>query len=82
MKPTCVQSCKGLCAALEVAERHEEEAVKEYRQYAAGCDYPDVKAILEDLVEEREQWLVILRQKREALAVRFQMIDKINESFS
>jgi rubrerythrin len=82
MKPTCVHSCKGLCSALEIAEHREEEAVKEYRQYAASCDYPDVKAILEDLVEERERWLAVLRQKREALAVRFAMIDKINESFS
>ena len=67
MKPTCVHSCKGLCNALEVAEHREQEAINEYRQYAAGCDYPDVKAILEDLIQERERGLAVLRQQREVL---------------
>ncbi len=82
MKTLCVHSCKGLCNALEVAEVREQEAINEYRQYAATCDYPDVKAILEDLIRERERGLAVLHEKREALTVRFAMIDKINESFS
>jgi len=82
MKPTCIHSCKGLCNALEVAEHREQETIKEYKQYAASCDYPDVKSLLEDLIEERERGLTALRQKHEALTVRFAMIDKINESFS
>jgi len=82
MKPTCVHSCKGFCNALEVAEHREQETIKEYTQYAASCDYPDVKAILEDLIRERERGLAALRQAREALTIRFAMIDKINESFS
>ena len=82
MKATCVHSCKGLCHALQVAEHHEQEAIKEYREYAAQCDYPDVKELLEELVRSREQAIRVLWQKREALEVRFAMIDRINDSFA
>ena len=82
MNATCVHSCKGLCNALQVAELREQEAIKEYREYAAQCDYPDVKELLDELVRSREQAVRTLRQKREALEVRFAMIDKINDSFA
>lgn len=82
MKPLCVHSCKGLCNALEVAEKREREAIKEYRAFAENCDYPDVRVILEDLVKERERALTVLRDKREALAVKFEMIDRIADSFA
>jgi rubrerythrin len=82
MKAACVHSCKGLCNALQVAEHREQEAIKEYREYAQQCDYPDVKELLEELIRSREQALQALRQKREALEVRFAMIDRINDSFA
>jgi rubrerythrin len=82
MKARCEHSCKGLCNALEVAERREQEAIKEYREYAAQCDYPDVKELLEELIRSREQAVRVLRQKRESLEVRFAMIDRINDSFA
>jgi rubrerythrin len=82
MKATCVHSCKGLCNALAVAEQREQEAIKEYREYAAQCDYPDVRELLEGLIRSREQALHALRQQREALEVRFAMIDRINDSFA
>jgi rubrerythrin len=82
MKTPCVHSCKGLCNALTVAEHREEEAIKEYREYAAGCDYPEVRDILETLVREREKMLTTLREQRAVLEVKFTMIDRINESFS
>lgn len=82
MTATCVHSCKGLCNALQVAERREQEAIKEYRDYAAQCDYPEVKDLLLELIHDRERALRTLREKREALEVRFAMIDKINDSFA
>ena len=81
MTQTCVHSCKGLCNALEVAEQRERQAISEYREYAGQCDYPDVKAILESLIAEREKGLRVLEEKREALTIKFEMIDRINESF-
>ena len=82
MNTTCVHSCKGLCTALEVAEHREQEAIREYRKFAAGCDYPDVRQILEELVRDREKALAALREKREILTVKFNAIDRINDSFA
>jgi rubrerythrin len=82
MTPTCVHSCKGLCNALDVAEHREQEAIREYRKFAAGCDYPDVRQVLEDLVRDRERALALLREKREILTVKFNAIDRINDSFA
>jgi len=82
MKTPCVHSCNGLCNALTLAEHREAEAIKEYRDYAAGCDYPEVRDILETLVREREKMLALLREQRAALEVKFATLDRINESFS
>lgn len=81
MTETCVHSCKGLCSALEVAEHREEEALKEYRRFALECDYPDVKVVLESLIAGREKSIALLREQRQILAVKFEAIDRINESF-
>jgi rubrerythrin len=82
MESNCVHSCKGLCAALTVAERREEEALLDYRKYVSDCDYPDVRALLEQLVADREKSLAALRAVREALNGRFAIIDTINDSFA
>ena len=82
MKPLCVHSCKGLCNALEVAEHREREAIKEYKSFAQNCDYPDVRVILENLVKEREQALIVLQEQRAVLAVKFELIDRIGDSFA
>ncbi len=81
MAPTCVHSCKGICSALEAAERREREALEQYRDYAARCDYPDVKEILEALIADREKGLRTLAEKREIMAVKLDVIDRISESF-
>jgi rubrerythrin len=82
MAPECVHSCKGLCTALSVAEHREEEALKEYRRFAAECDYPEVGEVLAGLIAERERGLRILREKRAELAEKFDVIDRINDSFA
>jgi len=82
MNTTCVHSCKGLCTALEVAEHREQEAIREYRKFSGGCDYPDVRQILEELIRDRERALAVLREKREILTVKFNAIDRINDSFA
>ncbi len=81
MKTPCVHSCRGLCNALTVAEHREEEAIREYREYAAGCDYPEVRDVLETLAREREKMLNLLREQRAVLEVKFATLDRINESF-
>ncbi len=81
MDTTCVHSCKGLCNALTVAEHREEEALKEYQRFAEQCDYPDVKHMLERLIDEHQRALTLLHETRAALAARFATMDQMNESF-
>ncbi len=80
MKTPCVHSCRGLCSALTVAEQREEEAIREYREYAAVCDYPEVRDVLETLARDREKMLNFLREQRAVLEVKFATLDRINES--
>ncbi|MGH9425672.1 MAG: hypothetical protein ACRD2L_05115 [Terriglobia bacterium] len=82
MRSRCIHSCRGLCTALEVAEHHEAEMIREYRQYLDSCDYPEVRDILGELIRSREKELQLLREKREILRVKFDTLDSVNESFS
>jgi rubrerythrin len=82
MSDRCVHSCKGLCSALEVAEKRERDAMEEYRQFAATCDYPDVRSLLEELIGHREEGLRLLRMTREMLGGRFETLDNITDSFT
>ena len=82
MKTVCVHSCRGLCNALEIAEHHEQQAIKEYRQYLEGCDYPEVRDILTDLIKEREKGLITLQEKKKVLAVKFDTLNSVNDSFA
>lgn len=79
---TCVHSCKGLCTALSVAERREEEAIKDYQRFAEGCEYPDVRSILEKLIRDHQRGLETLQQAREMLEARFFTVDRINDNFA
>lgn len=80
-KSNCVHSCKGLCSALEIAEQRERQAIREYQEYVDKCDYPDVREIMAELIKEREKGLQMLKEKRDILMVKFNTIDRINESF-
>jgi rubrerythrin len=82
MDPKCTHSCKGLCSALELAERKEQEALRLYREYADGCTYPDVREMLDTLIREREHAIAALREKRDILAVKFDTLERINDSFA
>ena len=82
MSSQCVHSCKGLCNALEVAEHREKEAIRQYREFASGCDYPDVRLLLEELIHDRERGLNLLKEKREFLMVKFHALDDIRDSFA
>ncbi len=82
MDTSCVHSCKGLCNALTVAEHREEETITEYRRFAEGCDYPDVRLLLERLIDDRRHALGMIREARAALTARFATVDQINDSFA
>lgn len=81
MEVQCIHSCRGLCNALTVAEHRELSAIKEYQTYLDQCNYPDVQAILRDLIGQHQKALGMLQGKRAELAEKFNILDNINESF-
>jgi rubrerythrin len=82
MMPKCVHSCRGLCAALSIAQKKEEEAIREYSEFAAECDYADVRLLLDQLIADRKRALNSLQKLDVLLKDRFAVIDDINDSFA
>ena len=82
MVPKCVHSCRGLCAALSVARKKEQEAIREYSEFAAECDYTDVRLLLNQLIVDRKRALNSLEKLDALLKDRFAIIDDINDSFA
>jgi rubrerythrin len=78
MDQPCVHGCKGFCNALAAAEHREEETLQVFREYAAECDYPDIRALLNELVLAHERALERIHQKRSELDARFDATDGIN----
>jgi hypothetical protein len=81
MPVQCIHSCKGLCAALDLAQQRENDAIRDYRRFQAECDYPDVRDLLTELIAEREHGLRLLAEKRQALEAKFDSLDRITDSF-
>ena len=82
MTQQCKRTCKGLCQAMEAAEKREREAMTAYVEAAASCDYPEVREVLQRLTRDRENGLALLRQTKEQLRSTFAVIDTINDSFA
>jgi hypothetical protein len=81
MEVQCIHSCRGLCNALEVAEHRELSAIKEYQTYLDRCNYPDVQAILKEMISQHQRTLSLLQGKRAELTEKFAILQDINESF-
>ncbi len=81
MEVQCIHSCRGLCNALTVAEHRELSTIKEYQTYLDQCNYPDVQAILRELISQHQRMLGVLQGKRAELTEKFNILDDINQSF-
>lgn len=73
----CVHSCKGFCNALEIATLREKEAILQYDSLRDECDYPDVKAILNELIIQRQKTIRLLDEAKLILKSKFEIIDQI-----
>lgn len=81
MEVQCIHSCRGLCNALSIAEHREVSVIKEYQTFLDQCNYPDVQAILRELITQHQRTLGMLQGKRAELTEKFNILDDINESF-
>lgn len=73
----CAHSCKGFCNALEIATLREKEAILQYDSLRDECDYPDVKAILNELIIQRQKTIRLLDEAKLMLKSKFEIIDQI-----
>jgi rubrerythrin len=77
----CAHTCKGLCTALEIAILREKEAILQYGELRDECNYPDVKAMLNNLIIHRAESLRLLEETKAAVASKFKVLDEIREGF-
>jgi rubrerythrin len=80
-KSRCVQSCKELCKALEYASTTEKEAILQYAYFRDACTYPDVKAILNELIINKKKSIELLEKTKETLRTKFEVLDQIRAGF-
>lgn len=77
----CGHTCKGLCTATELALLREKEAILQYDALRDECEYPDVKAILNELIIQRQKSIRMLEEAKLLLKTRFEILDEVREGF-
>ena len=78
----CVHSCKGFCNALEIATLKEKEAIIQYDSLRDECDYPDVKAILNELIIQRQKSIKLLEEVKILMKSKFDVLDQIQDEYT
>jgi rubrerythrin len=77
----CAHTCKGLCTAVELATLREKEAILQYDALRDECSYPDVKAILNELIIHRQKSIRLLEELKALLKSKFEVLDQIQAGF-
>lgn len=77
----CGHTCRGLCTALELATLREKEAILMYGELRDQCTYPDIKAMLNDLIIQRAESMRLLEETKAAVVAKFNVLDEIRAGF-
>ena len=77
----CAHACRNTCAMLAEALREESDMVQYYERLRSECNYPDVKAMLKDLIELRSSSVLVINQKLNELRARAEIIDGVISSY-
>jgi len=80
-QPRCAHSCKELCTALEIASMNEKNAILQYGSLRDECDYPDVKAMLNELIIQKKKSIELIEKTKEMVKSQFEVLDQIREGF-
>jgi ferritin-like protein len=78
---SCSHTCKELCTAMEIATLREKEAILQYDALRDDCTYPDIKAILNELILHRQKSIRLLEEAKALLKTKFEVLDQIREGF-
>jgi len=77
----CAHGCKEFCTAMEIATLREKEAILQYDALRDECDYPDVKAILNELILQRQKSIRLLEEAKLLTKSKFEILDQIQDGF-
>ncbi|HTY38718.1 MAG TPA: hypothetical protein VMH23_16480 [Bacteroidota bacterium] len=77
----CAHACRATCAMLSEALREESEMVRFYETLGKECNYPDVNAMVQELIESRSKSVLMINQKLNELRARAEIIDGVISSY-
>jgi len=77
----CAHTCKGFCTAIELATLREKEAILQYGALRDECAYPEVKAMLNELIIEKKKSIELLERTKSVLRSKFEVLDQIRDGF-
>lgn len=77
----CAHACRHTCAMLAEALRDESEMVRFYERLRLECNYPDVHAMLQELIEQRSKSVLVINQKLNELRARAEIMDGVISSY-
>ena len=77
----CAHACRNTCAMLSEALREESGMVSFYERLRGECNYPEVHAMLTELIESRSRSVLLINQKLNELRARAEIIDGVISSY-
>ena len=77
----CAHACRNTCAMLSEALREESGMVLFYERLRCECNYPDVHAMLTELIESRSRSVLKINQKLNELRARAEILDGVISSY-
>jgi hypothetical protein len=77
----CAHACRNTCAMLTEALGEESEMVAYYERLRSECNYPDVNAMLQELIESRSKSALMINQKLNELRARAEIINGVISSY-
>ncbi len=80
-KQNCQHTCKEFCNALEITLLKEKETIIQYDSLRNECNYPDVVAILNELIIQRQKSIQLLEEAKFIMKSKFEVLDQIQDSF-
>jgi hypothetical protein len=81
MNVKCAHACRNTCAMLLEGLREESAMVRFYERLDKECNYPDVHAMLQELIETRSRSVLMINQKLNELRARSEIIDGVISSY-
>jgi len=77
----CAQSCRGLCAAIDATLQREKETILQFAALRDKCQYPEVNALLNELIIQSQKSIRIIEDAKAFLKAKFEVLEQIQDGF-